>query len=108
MNYLSVLYHRNNYFRIVVVQNYCDCHERYDVLAADAAMLFGDADDITSDEDEQDAPAAASPASRRGSGDERDSGRERSRDRDEDDENRTSLPVIEDVGICEAMSFPSL
>jgi hypothetical protein len=59
-------------------------------------MLFGDADDITSDEDEHGAPAAESPASRRGSGDER----ERSRDRDDEDENRSSLPVIEDVGIC--------
>jgi hypothetical protein len=71
------------------------------VLAADAAMLFGDADDITSDEDEQEAPAAESPASRRGSGDERDSEGERSRDRDDNDENRTSLPVIMDVGIFE-------
>jgi hypothetical protein len=74
---------------------------RHIVLAADAAMLFGDADDITSDEDEQEAPAAESPASRHGSGDERESERERSRDRDDEDENKTSLPVIEDVGICE-------
>jgi hypothetical protein len=94
-----LLYHKKNNLRRVVIQNYCNCHEIHNVLAADAAMLFGDADDITSDEDEHEAPAAGSPASRRGSGDERDSGRERSRDRDEDDENRTSMPVIEDVGI---------
>jgi hypothetical protein len=72
------------------------------VPAADATLLFGDADDITSDEDEQAAPAAESPASRHGSGDERerDSDRERSRDRDDEDENKQSLPVIEDVSSC--------
>ncbi|KDR19251.1 Another transcription unit protein [Zootermopsis nevadensis] len=60
-------------------------------------MLFGDADDITSDEDEQEeAPTAGSPASKHGSGDERDSVKERSPDRDEDDENKTSKPFIED------------
>jgi hypothetical protein len=64
-------------------------------------MLFGDADDITSDEEEQEAPAVQSPASRHASGDERESEGERSRDRDDEDENRTSLPVIEDVGIFE-------
>ena len=74
------------------------------VPAADATLLFGDADDITSDEDEQAAPAAESPASRHGSEDERDSDRERSRDRDDEDENenenKQSLPVIEDVSRC--------
>jgi hypothetical protein len=70
------------------------------VPAADATLLFGDADDITSDEDEQAAPAAESPASRHGSVDERDSDRERSRDRDDEDENKQSLPVIEDVSSC--------
>jgi RNA polymerase-associated protein LEO1 len=64
--------------------------------AADATLLFGDADDITSDEDEQAAPAAESPASRRGSEDERDSDRERSPDRDDEDENKQAMPVIED------------
>jgi hypothetical protein len=71
------------------------------VPAADAALLFGDADDITSDEDEQAAPAAESPASRHGSGDERDSERDRSRERDDEDENKQSLPVIEDVSSCQ-------
>jgi hypothetical protein len=71
------------------------------IAAADATMLFGDADDITSDEDEQAAPAAESPASRHGSGDERDSDRERSRDQDDEDENKQSLPVIEDVSSCQ-------
>jgi hypothetical protein len=70
------------------------------VPTADATLLFGDADDITSDEDEQAAPAAESPSSRHGSGDERDSDRERSRDRDDEDENKVSLPVIEDVSSC--------
>lgn len=72
------------------------------VPAADATLLFGDADDITSDEDEQAAPAAESPASRQGSGDERDrdSDRERSRDLDDEDENKQSLPVIDDVSSC--------
>jgi len=70
------------------------------VPAADATLLFGDADDITSDEEEQTAPAAESPASRHGSEDERDSDRERSRDRDDEDENKQSLPVIEDVSSC--------
>lgn len=89
--------------------SYCNCHEICNILAADAAMLFGDADDITSDEDEQEeAPTAGSPASKHGSGDERDSVKERSPDRDEDDENKTSKPFIEDVGICEMMSTPSL
>jgi hypothetical protein len=70
------------------------------VPAADATLLFGDADDITSDEEEQTAPAAESPASRHGSEDERDSDREGSRDRDDEDENKQSLPVIEDVSSC--------
>jgi hypothetical protein len=103
-----LLYHKKNILRRVVIQNYLNCHGIRYVRAADATMLFGDADDITSDEDEQEAPAPGSPASRRGSGDERDSGRERSRDRDEDDENRISMPVIEDVGICEMMFIFSL
>ena len=67
------------------------------VPAADATLLFGDADDITSDEDEQAAPAAESPVSRQESGDERDSDGERSRDRDDEDENKLAMPVIEDV-----------
>jgi hypothetical protein len=71
------------------------------VPAADASLLFGDADDITSDEEEQAAPAAEeSPSSRHDSGDEMDSDRERSRDRDDEDDNRQSLPVIEDVSSC--------
>jgi hypothetical protein len=71
------------------------------VPAADASLLFGDADDITSDEDEQAAPAVEeSPASRHDSGDEKDSDGERSRDRDDEDDNRQSLPVIEDVSSC--------
>jgi hypothetical protein len=67
------------------------------VPAADATLLFGDADDITSDEEEQAAPAAESPISRHGSGEERESDREGSRDREDEDEIRESLPVIEDV-----------
>jgi len=70
------------------------------VPAADATLLFGDADDITSDEDEHAAPAAESPASRRGSEDERDSDRERSPDRDDEDEIKLAMPVIEDVSSC--------
>ena len=70
------------------------------VPAADASLLFGDADDITSDEDEQAVRAAESPASRHDSGDERDSDRERTPDRDDEDDNRQSLPVIEDVSSC--------
>jgi hypothetical protein len=71
------------------------------VLAADATLLFGDADDITSDEEEQAAPAAESPASRHDSGEERDSDREGSPERDDEDENKQTLPVIEDVSSCQ-------
>ncbi|XP_021912982.1 slit homolog 1 protein-like [Zootermopsis nevadensis] len=62
--------------------------------SADAAMLFGDADDITSDEVEHEAPGP-----KRGSGDERDSVKERSPDPDKHDENRSSVPFI---GVDEA------
>ncbi|PSN33955.1 Another transcription unit protein, partial [Blattella germanica] len=62
--------------------------------AADAAALFGDADDISSEEEDQERVAQESPASRH---EDSDRERERSRDReveDEGEENR--LPVIED------------